>query len=465
MKSVTFTKLAVLTATTVLVNSAQANELTLGGFPIIIEADGDEGPYKPGSLLSDTDIRFTDTITLDNGLQFGARIDPEPNVTSASDDIPIAVRGSFGDILLGRGDDTSPFLGVNYYPNSGTGAPWGACGEFEPSKDGIKYITPRFAGVSLGLNYLGSFDEVDQDGLAVEQGGQLAVGYDIGYDLDGIAYGLDINWCVDNGRLLPLQVSLGFEGYELDGSGSVSNMMLPNIGIPGVGDSNGVFINTPVDVWSQTIDVDRNYYGAVLSADLPLYIYIDPGSATRSPRVGSFSLTGGFRYGMDEQHQQSWAALDAPAFGANSRFDVLYDTRIDANRLGVFTGLNQQYSFLGKGGWTNTIQFGGTLGYDYFDISMTDAVWADGLGGALNYQGESKNTSTDGTFNGSLTASYGFSKDNHSIGLSAGLLFNYAAGFNVERPDSTPSGDPAPSKVDLETNTNWTVGLRYSYNF
>ncbi|MEL7014073.1 MAG: porin, partial [Pseudomonadota bacterium] len=242
MKSVIFTKLAVLTATTALINSAYASEL-VGSYPIGVIADDD---------FDDIDIRFTDSITLDNGLTFGGRIDLEDEVPADAGGQAFTIRGSFGTVRLGEDDDVSGSrFSSNFYPNSGIqGGPWGGCGEFEPSPSGVKYVTPRFAGISANLNYLGSVDEVDQDGLPIEQGGELAVGYGIGYELDGLAYGASVDWCLDVGRILPWQVSLGFEGYELDGSGSVSNLSLPNVGIPGVGDSNGVFLNTPVDLRS-----------------------------------------------------------------------------------------------------------------------------------------------------------------------------------------------------------------------
>ena len=132
-------------------------------------------------IKSDSEIHFTGSTTLDNGIEFGVNVQLEANSNSSDqiDESYLIVKGSFGEINLG--DENSAMYKMHYSPtdygiglNSGDQVDWAAVsgsgitsgGYFrapygstyvEPNRanDSTKltYYTPRFSGFQLGASY------------------------------------------------------------------------------------------------------------------------------------------------------------------------------------------------------------------------------------------------------------------------------------------------------------------------
>ena len=129
-------------------------------------------------ILTNAEIIFTPTITLDNGLQFGAKVEMEAEAdgsaqSGAVDESVLFVEGGFGRLELGAEDSAFGRMGIC----SPTNGPAGVCsgtltgtflagdyGAFQSSGGGfanqlagdavrINYFTPRFAGFQVGASY------------------------------------------------------------------------------------------------------------------------------------------------------------------------------------------------------------------------------------------------------------------------------------------------------------------------
>jgi predicted porin len=132
-------------------------------------------------IKSDSEIHFTGSTTLDNGIEFGVNVQLEANSNSGDqiDESYLIVKGSFGEINLGS--ENSAMYKMHYAPtdygislNSGDQIDWAAVsgsgistgGYFrnpygstyvEPGQandsEKLTYYTPRFGGFQLGVSY------------------------------------------------------------------------------------------------------------------------------------------------------------------------------------------------------------------------------------------------------------------------------------------------------------------------
>jgi hypothetical protein len=151
-------------------------EMKVGGYleEQIVFTDTDDSTggadFNGVDVISDGEIHFSPSITLDNGLKFGARIELEGATSGDQIDENYAyVSGSFGRILLGEDDNVAYSMAygapdVGFY-NINSGSDTGSLGfssEFgttstypsvEGDSAGIHYYTPRLAGFQLGASY------------------------------------------------------------------------------------------------------------------------------------------------------------------------------------------------------------------------------------------------------------------------------------------------------------------------
>lgn len=94
-------------------SSASANEwdVDVGGYmeqfvaySVDVDVDGinGDGGYQGVDVKSDAEIAFVPSITLDNGIQFGANVQLEGNTSGDQiDESYMFIDGAFGEILLG----------------------------------------------------------------------------------------------------------------------------------------------------------------------------------------------------------------------------------------------------------------------------------------------------------------------------------------------------------------------------
>ena len=156
--------------------------------PFDTGTDGDlDGLFSGGDFdgvdnKSNTEIIFMPSITLDNGLQFGANVQLEGNTSGDQiDESYMYIDGSFGRVLLGS-ENSAGYLMTYGAPTAGTGAagvnsssltafvPFSGTGVgadvfrgtlgssfIETLRNNdvnrITYFTPRFAGFQVGVSY------------------------------------------------------------------------------------------------------------------------------------------------------------------------------------------------------------------------------------------------------------------------------------------------------------------------
>ena len=180
-------------------SSASANEwdVDVGGYmeqfvaysDVDLELLDDDNGYNGIDVKSDAEIAFVPSITLDNGLQFGANVQLEANTSGDQiDESYLFIQGSFGEVLLGSensagykmtyGAPDVTVVGVNsgsttaFAPISGTAT--GVSGtavltgsdifrgtlgttflENMRNNDAqrITYFSPRFFGFQVGASY------------------------------------------------------------------------------------------------------------------------------------------------------------------------------------------------------------------------------------------------------------------------------------------------------------------------
>ncbi len=188
--------------------SAAEWEINVGGYyEAFATYSGIEGPtanddFEGAGAISNTEIFFLPSITLDNGIKIGANIvlegrgSTEGDTEAEFDDAAFTIKGSFGNILIGRTDTSyENFLGANHpalfnlsSPSTADYIAWtgdtsgvwlgndvrrGTLGSTTPSLSGrdnatrIQYFTPRFAGFQLGVSYAheGTGTEPNRDKL------------------------------------------------------------------------------------------------------------------------------------------------------------------------------------------------------------------------------------------------------------------------------------------------------------
>ena len=146
------------------------------GYADVDSDDIGDGDFDGFDVLQDTEIQFTPSITLDNGLTFGVDIQLEGNTGGDQIDESFAfVKGSFGQVLIGSensagykmsyGAPDVTWIGVNsgsltaFIPNGMPSVFRGVGGssfiEVGRNNDAqrITYFSPRFAGFQLGASY------------------------------------------------------------------------------------------------------------------------------------------------------------------------------------------------------------------------------------------------------------------------------------------------------------------------
>jgi len=440
------------------------------------DADSPDGDFDGLEGTSNAEIFMLPSITLDNGITIGANLEVEGFGSSTAgaeaelDEANVFVRGSFGTIRLGEEDDYTT-TNIRLPDNSG----FSACGNRQ--SDGVRYFTPRFFGFSASTGYVTDISDRHRGALASDIGGVfINPAVDFEYRLDGFEYDLSAGFCVDTGRILPTQFSVGLEGSNLSGTGEVANLNFPNLGVTGVGGIPGVLVNSPTDVQWGLLDVERASHLLALNFSQPLRInangVVEELVATPSgsfwrpsgPSIGILSLVGGVRLGQDYQTERVNIMADTPAFGGNSGWMADSQTRFRTNRYGAYVGLSGSRIFPGLNGATNTLRLTGTLGYDYYDISVRDSVNGMGLGLGTFYNNTMTHSYDDGLLSATLTGSYNWTRDNQTFGLSVGVDYGGAAEYNYNRPDSNLLGALNPTlslKRGLQANIGANWGIKW----
>ena len=214
-------------------------------------------------VKQDAEIIFSPSLTLDNGLKFGAQIQLEGNSDGDQiDESFMIIEGSFGRVLLGNENSagylmhyTAPdvtFFGVNsgdataHIPVSGavggvsTGDDFfrGTLGatSLENGRNNdagrITYFTPRFAGFQLGFSYArdGNDDDNAQTDCAQADCNFIDVGANYVNSFGEFDLALSGRWGIrdednsdDNAQVYGFGATFGFFGVTIGGSFAEQN--------------------------------------------------------------------------------------------------------------------------------------------------------------------------------------------------------------------------------------------------
>jgi len=210
--------------------------------------------YDGVDVITDSEIIFTPSITLDNGLTFGVDIQLEGSSapTDRIDESYAFVKGSFGQILIGSensagykmmyGAPDVTWIGVNsssgssLVPLSQTNDVFRGTGgssfiEVGRNNDAerITYFTPRFSGFQLGVSY--ARDGLEGNGARddVDAAGTLHDIFDIGANYVNSFGAFDVALAGrygvgsraqsdDDPTVYAFGLNLGYAGFKIGGS-------------------------------------------------------------------------------------------------------------------------------------------------------------------------------------------------------------------------------------------------------
>ena len=213
------------------------------------------GDWDGVDVLSNSEIHFLPSITLDNGIKFGANVQLEANTSGDTiDESYMFIKGSFGEILLGSENSAgykmsyaAPNAGIISI-NSGSFSSWipfGGHGELFRGTLGttalevsgnndsqrITYFTPRFAGFQAGASYARDAQQ-DSSGPTNSDTGLSDI-FDLGanyvnsfgdFDLAVSGrYGNADDNSGSNSSIWSVGANIGFAGFTLGGAYAEQN--------------------------------------------------------------------------------------------------------------------------------------------------------------------------------------------------------------------------------------------------
>lgn len=246
-------------------------EVRLGGYmeQFIAYATSDvdgamDEDFDGVDTVSDAEIAFLPSITLDNGLKIGVNIQLEGNTNEDQiDESFLFINGSFGRILLGSENSAGNLMafsapdvgiiGINsgsntaFIPFSGeaggvlTGDDVfrGTLGStfLENARNNdaqrITYFTPRFAGFQLGVSY--ARDDQEDDSSAVNCEGETCDFFDVGANyvnsFGDFNVAASARWGIassplaggDDPQVFGFGLNLGYSGFTIGGSWAEQN--------------------------------------------------------------------------------------------------------------------------------------------------------------------------------------------------------------------------------------------------
>ncbi len=320
------------------VSGAQAAEWDLdwGGFinTDFVYSDQDSSPDNSGfDVLTNAEVIFTPSITLDSGLTFGARIEFEADqaTNNNTDEAWAFVKGSFGEIRAGAED--SPFgtmttgapsykAGVTSGTFTGTYLDNGL--RFAGNADSISsdaqkviYYTPRFSGFQVGVSYAHGLSGDDRD-IEFEQN-VFSIGANYNQDFGAASVSLSGTYetAEDVDDRFSLGASVGFSGVTIGGGFAQ--------------------VENQYDFWNLGVGYETGPWGVALSGSLSDF---DDGD-----EVTKFSLNGKYDLGpgVSARAFVAYGEQDGNGFltDANPLNDFLATTEDEGFAIG--TGINLSF--------------------------------------------------------------------------------------------------------------------------
>lgn len=334
---------SVVALTTAQMGAAQAAEwdLTWGGFynayAVYADDDVSDADDTDGfDIKTNSEIHFKPSITLDNGLTFGARVELEgdgnQNNTDDIDESFAYVSGSFGRVQMGAVDSpwnemgvTGPTygpMGVSSSTMTGTymSAGFGAFG-IRPQLAGdavrINYYSPRFAGFQIGVGYARGTSRQEKFATSYEPRNNanthdiwsIAASYSNTFGNVSLDAGLGYEQASFGGNSPKVYgggINVGFSGFEIGGAYS-----------RGDADTGG---NDTVDFFDAAVGYSTGPWGVSLGAS-----YTDREDIYETTQV---ALNGRYNLGpgVTAVAFAGWAEQDFDAGGANDNDGFIIGT-------------------------------------------------------------------------------------------------------------------------------------------
>lgn len=238
----------ILIATSALVavavaGQAQASEkikLSVGGY---MEqwagiASQDDGHDNINAFQSDTEVYFSGSTTLDNGIEVGAMIQLEGETSGDQiDEQYLYVNGSFGQFRMGEGDGAAASMGMTAPAvgpvgvNDGDLSNWVQIPAMPDTvwdagdDPKVTYYTPIMGGFRAGVSYTDSSD-AKNDGPGNDTGQNttggmpvVSVGLEYNGDFDGFSLGLSaVGEHQGDGEWYSFGTNVGFGNFTVGGS-------------------------------------------------------------------------------------------------------------------------------------------------------------------------------------------------------------------------------------------------------
>ncbi len=201
---------------------------------------------------SDSEIIFSGSTTLDNGIQFGVNVQLEGNTSGDQIDESYAfIEGDFGRVLLGS-ENTAGYLMSVGAPNVGIGINSGDQGDWVPVESDanfaargtlgatslenavvndvnrLTYFTPRFSGFQGGISY--TPDAEEDDNSQPSENAEYHDGVDVGINFVESVAGIDVEAFGrygtasndapggDDPEVFGAGITLGYAGFTVGGS-------------------------------------------------------------------------------------------------------------------------------------------------------------------------------------------------------------------------------------------------------
>jgi len=191
------------------------------------DAPGTAG--RVNAFQSDTEVYFSGSTTLDNGIEIGARIELEGETSDDQiDEQFLFVNGGFGRIELGKNDSAADSMAISaprvgpVGPNDGGIEDWyneaGVIDTAPSSGDQnrVTYFTPSLGGFQAGVSFADDSGQNDASGNG-DNIVSAAIAYDA--DFDGFSLGLSVEGeNQDEDDWYGAGVNVGFGNFTVGGS-------------------------------------------------------------------------------------------------------------------------------------------------------------------------------------------------------------------------------------------------------
>ncbi len=181
-------------------------------------------------VQSDTEVHFTGSTKLDNGLTVGVTVEFAGNGTDRVDEQFLTVSGSFGQIKLGQEDNVGALI-HNASPDVGIGlqdgdvSKWispanvigGAMSTFagdDTDAEKIVYVSPSFMGLAFGASYTPDIRSAGDTTIAAAGQDLWVAGFAYANEFSGVKVSADVGAGWANGIDQAAAANTGFTVYQ-----------------------------------------------------------------------------------------------------------------------------------------------------------------------------------------------------------------------------------------------------------